>query len=125
MVSYKTFKFRNNTSQDANDIHIEFDMQVEVKGVDGVSPSDPNAKYTLEGDGTGSIDISSIDKKKGDSIEVRIKGNGRNAPTVRRVHWTKDGKNIGNATTVAMTFPVPEKVIALTSKKPRQAKYKK
>lgn len=98
MASYKTHEFRYNKREggpdEANDITIVFSAQVEVVGVDGVAPADPKADYTLEGDGSKNIKITDIEKSNDETIKVRVKGSGRNAPTVTRAFWTKDGQRI-------------------------------
>ena len=102
MASYKTHEFRYNQPKggpnEANDITIVFNAQVEVVGVDGVAPDDPKADYTLEGDGSANIKISDIEKSNDETIKVRVKGSGRTAPTVKQAFWTDDdGKRIPKA----------------------------
>jgi hypothetical protein len=92
--SHKTFKVKNN-SGDANDLHLDFDKEVDVQGVDGVAPTDPNAEYTLEGDGSSTLDLEDIDVASGKQLKIRVKARG-NKPSINlaRSYWTNNGNRL-------------------------------
>ena len=110
MASYTTNEFRYNQPEggpdEANDITIVYDTQVEILGVDGVAPGDPTADYTLEGDGSRNIKISDIEKSNDETIEVRVKGSGRTAPSVKQAFWTRDGQRIPRALSQLAAAPI-------------------
>ncbi|MBI3953527.1 MAG: hypothetical protein HY330_03340 [Chloroflexi bacterium] len=97
MPSYTTITVRNTTGERANDLHLAFDQVVEVLAVGELSPGDRRAGYTLEGDGTETIDISAISAGAGGAIDIRVKGREPNRPSVIRnnSHWTRDGQDVG------------------------------
>ncbi|MBX3118733.1 MAG: hypothetical protein KF784_06680 [Fimbriimonadaceae bacterium] len=82
-----SFTFKNNTGQDANDLHIEWSRGVKV------TKNDKFGKYTDTEKSRS--DFSKGEVKNGDSCEVTVTYDGTD-PKVKSFYWTKDGKNIGN-----------------------------
>lgn len=111
-ISRKTYTFRNSTGQDATDLHIRWGVNaVEVIGVGGVAPDDPDADYTLEESG-GQSDISDIDVNNGDTIKVRVRTPRRRAPArggIRYV-WTRNGKPLSRPQNLAALDDQPGEV---------------
>ncbi len=126
MTSYKTHEIKYNAPKgfkdNANDLTIATKPQVQVISVDGVAPGDPEAEYTLEGDGTGDIKIRDIDKADGDTLKIRLKNAGRPTATLTTVFWTKDGVRIPRAaemlSTVAIDAPLEPVLVVEESLKP-------
>lgn len=89
--------------QGANDLHLVFDQDVDVKGVDGVSPDDPKASYSTENDGKGTVTVSDMNFSNTahpDDVDIRVKGTTKaTKPKVDLAHsfWTIDGKQVGQA----------------------------
>jgi hypothetical protein len=96
MPSFDVIKVKNKSLKRANDIHISFEAQVEVTGVDGVAPSDPKFKHKLDGDGSAEIDISKINIPPGSTTTINIKGSGRTTPGINPegTYLTLDGKRL-------------------------------
>ena len=128
MASYTSDEFRYNRPdkgpKTANDLTLVYSEQVEVQGVDGRAPGDPKAEYTLEGDGSKHIKISDIEKSNDQTLKIRVKGAGRNAPQVKQAYWTLDGKRIPKALSQLAATPLDRELdpaeVALGALEPLQ-----
>src|SRR5258706_8422705 len=81
----------------ANDLHLEFDQDVDVKAVNGVAPDDPKADFTIENDGQGKIDLSDMTFPNPGKTTLRVKDAKNKKPKLKpgKSHWTINGEPVG------------------------------
>jgi hypothetical protein len=125
MSSYRTIKPKNGApTKTATDIHITTvdpgnpqpnSPKLNVKGVDGKAPSDPNASYGLDGDGTNSIDITGINVGTGGELNIRLESDAKEFPKLW-YRWTPESEFGTTATEIALTGSTPaSKSVALAA----------
>jgi hypothetical protein len=85
------FEFKNETRQEATDLHIEFDTAVWVRGI-----RDRGMFKDIGGEGTTRLDLGrgNVTVAPGTSVGVDVVGVG-SKPKCRSCYWTKDNRNIG------------------------------
>ena len=95
--SNTTVKIKHDGPRGTNDLHLQFDQDVDVKGVNGVPPDDPNADYTIENDGKGGVDISDMDFEPSGETKLRLKGTKKGKPKLApgKNFWTINGEKVG------------------------------
>ena len=114
--SFKTYEFENRTGKDADDLHITWGVNaVEVIGVGGVSPADPDAEFTLEETG-GRSTLSDIEVDAGDSIKIRIRCERQTAPPETGITyvWTDGGRPLNRPARLAAAPAEPREEDAAT-----------
>lgn len=97
MPSYRTIRPKNeNIGKTATDIHISTvdpanpkpnQPKLNVKGVDGKAPSDPNTSYGLNGHGSDTIDIDGINVGTGGELNIRLESDANEFPKLY-YRWT-------------------------------------
>jgi hypothetical protein len=120
MANYRTIKPKNPHQQKtATDVHITtYDPdapkpanppKLNVKGIDGKAPGDPNASYQLDGDGTDSVDISDINVGTGGEVNIRLQNDSEAKFPKIWVYWTdQSGRIAGGAHIFATARPSHE-----------------
>jgi hypothetical protein len=95
--STTTINIDNTGPEGANDLHLVFDQDVDVKGLDGESPDDPNSKFTIENDGQGGVTISDKKFPNTGQTTLRVKGGKKTKPELKKEqnYWTINGKEVG------------------------------
>ena len=71
MGSHRTVRVQQSHDKNVDDIHLEFNQDVEVEEVDGDSPKDSDSSIE---DGGTDVSIGDFDKSSGDEIELRLEG---------------------------------------------------
>jgi hypothetical protein len=122
MSSYKTHSFtysgkKPGQPENANGLTVEFSTLVCIISVDGIAPSDPQASYTVEGEGTRRININQITKKYGDSLLLRLRNGGEKAADKIRIRtfWTYNGQTIEQAMLMSLEATLDGEVIPVTA----------
>ncbi len=87
----KKFPFKNDTGEEANDLHIEFDQ--------GVTPEKENGSYGAfdnynSSPGSSSAEFDGGTVADGSTTKIRFNNTGPKI-TIKKWWWTKDGKRIG------------------------------
>jgi len=91
-MNYGNYEIKNDTGKKVNDLHLQPTEALDVIGVDGVAPDDPNAQYNVEASGSAEISITDLPIGAGGRCTVRL-GTPSSAKLPKlRAYWTIDGK---------------------------------
>ncbi|HLW70719.1 MAG TPA: hypothetical protein VKS22_08875 [Candidatus Binataceae bacterium] len=103
MPSFDFITVKNRSKKRANDIHLSFEAQVDVTGVNGVAPSDPKFKHKLDGDGSAEIGIAKINIPPGSTITINIRGSGKTTPSINPedTYLTLNGERLNLPLTIS------------------------
>ena len=95
--STTTVKVQHSGPEGTNDAHLAFDQDVEIKGVNGVSPDDPKADFTVENDGKGGVTISDMNFPTPGDTKLRVKGKQAEIAKLKpgKSYWTIDDEEVG------------------------------
>lgn len=112
--SYQVFKPKNNANHPAKDMHIKSKsgMKLNLLGLNGWAPGDPKKSgpapaasnpptpadndaangynYTLDGDGSGQLNIDNINVPQDQGVTVLVKGDGKIKKDDIEITWTDE-----------------------------------